>query len=231
MINLWLLRTNGMSRTKNTKSRDCAPTPEEMNLLMNACQNDLDRFILAGAGILGMDKGMIAHFKPVWVERTERTVKIPFKQACDIGVDDQPCSYCKKHGIIQFGVVYWHPKGRTLKNGEFATCRNAVPRYYGYSAWATAVLERFTASYTKFPLSARSINHVLDVLQKRAGLSHRITVHGLRSFAASNYCELFKGDTTKINPVMGWARNSTESSTYIEVYNLRKALDEGKGLI
>ncbi len=220
-----------MTRRPNTRARDCAPTPEEVNKLLNACDNIIERFIVVAGCVVGMDKGMIAHFRTGWVERTTRHIKIPTKQACDIGKNEKPCSYCQKHGIKQLGFIYWHPKGKTMKDGTFGTYRNSKPRYYGFDQGAIQTIEAFCAAYNKFPLSARSINRVLDSLQKRAGLTHRITAHGMRSFAASNICNRLKGDPVKLRAALGWAPGSDQADEYVSVHNLDKALDEGEGLI
>src|SRR3990172_10184630 len=157
-------------RTQNTRAKDCAPTPDEVNKLLNACENIIERFVVVAGCIVGMDKGMIAHFRTSWVERTTRHIKIPSKQGCDVGKNEKPCSYCKKQGIKQLGFIYWHPKGKTLKDGTFGTYRNSVPRYYGFDQSAIQTIEAFCAAYNRFPKSARWIILCLDSLQKKAGL-------------------------------------------------------------
>lgn len=221
-----------MVRTNNTRAKDCAPDIEDANRLKVAAGGDVvNAFIIACAMFLAMDKGMIAHWKKEWVKPWEGKMYIPGRQVCDIGPGGKPCAYCMKHGIIENGLVYWHPKGRTVEQetGEkkFITHRNTEPKEYSLFPYTKETIERMVAAYTKFPLTERTINERLDAMAAGAKVKRRITVHGLRSFAIDNAFEIFLGDEGRVCRFVGWAPNSDMAKEYKNDWNYRNALHEG----
>lgn len=203
-----------MSRKPHTTAKECSPTPEDASKLIQACNDPIDRFILACAMYLGLDKGAIAHFRDSWVVMHENRIKIPDSQSCSK-------SCCKKRRGI------WRPKGKTTKAG-YKTYRNVDSGDYSIFPWATEAIKIFIASYKEFPLSERAINLRLDSMIARAKTSRRITVHGLRSFAASNLSHILKGDISKLCSVMGWEPDSPMAKVYVQQYQLKQAMQEGK---
>lgn len=221
-----------MARTKNTRAKTCAPDIEDANKLKVAAGGDIiNAFIIACAMYLAMDKGMIAHWRKEWVRPWEGKMYIPDRQVCDIGPGGKPCAYCRIHGLVDGGVIFWHPKGRTV-DGEagvkrFITHRNAEPKEYRLFPYTKEAVERMVAAYARFPLSERSINLRLDFMAADAKAKHRLTVHGLRSFAIDNAFEIFQGDVEKVNRFVGWSPNSDMSKEYRNDWSYRIALNEG----
>lgn len=220
-----------MTRKKNTRARDCAPDIEDANKLKVAAGGDIiNVFIIACAMYLAMDKGMIAHWRKEWVKPWEGKIYIPDRQVCDIA-QGKPCSYCRKHGIRENGVIYWHPKGRfvELESGgeKFITHRNDEPREYRLFPYTKEAVERMVAAYANFPLSERAINIRLDAMAAKAQVKRRITVHGLRSFAIDNAFEIFQGEVEKVNRFVGWAPGSEMGKDYMNTWSYRKSLVEG----
>ncbi len=215
-----------MSRKKGTEAKKCSPKPEDAGKLTQVCRDPIDKFILACAMYLGMDKGMIAHWRKEWTVMHENAMEIPSAQKCS-----KPCCNgihkIKGRMIEKDGI--WRPKGKKLKSGEHVTYRNQYPKYYGQFPWAMEVIKGFTGAYDEFPLSGRAINLRLDAMLKRAKLERRVTVHGLRSFAASNASQMVNGDISKLCAIMGWEENSPMAQEYVKIYNLRKTLEENKG--
>lgn len=219
-------------RTKNTSAKNCAPDIEDANRLKVAAGGDIiNAFIIACAMFLAMDKGMVAHWRKEWVRPWEGKMYIPDKQVCDIGPGGSPCSYCKKHGLVENGIVFWHPKGRTVETGaglkNFITHRNTEPREYRLFPYTQETVERMVAAYTRFPLSERGINRRLDAMATKAKVKRRLTPHGLRSFAIDNTFEIFQGDSEKVSRFVGWSPNSDMAKEYRNDWNYRKALVEG----
>ena len=204
-----------MSRKKGTKAIDCSPSPEDANKLIQSCEDPIDKMILAGAMFLGLDKGMIAHLTKTWIILHENIIKIPDSQKCS-----KSCCKEKRKGI-------WRPKGKQSKDG-FVSYRNKYTRYYGNFPWAKEIIKSFFGIYDKFPLSERAINSRLDRMSRRAKLEKHITVHGLRSFAASNYSQMVKGDISKLCALMGWEEGSPMAQEYVKLYDLRQTLEENK---
>lgn len=221
-----------MSRTKNTRAKETAPDIEDANKLKVAAGGDvINVFIIACAMYLAMDKGMMAHWRKEWVRPWEGKMYVPDKQVCDIGPEGSPCNYCRKYGIVEDGVIYWHPKGKTVKfkSGEtkFITHRNAQPREYRLFAYTKEAVERMIAAYSKFPLSEREINRRLDSMAAAAKVKRRLTPHGLRSFGIDNAFEIFQGDVEKVNRFVGWAPGSEMGLAYKNDWSYRKSLIEG----
>jgi len=204
-----------MSRKAGTKAIDCSPTPDDANKLIQACEDVVDKIILASAMYLGMDRGMIAHITKAWNQAQDNSIKIP---------SEQPC----KKSCCSGNKGVWKPKGKIKKNGDHVTYRNKYVRYYGHFPWAKEVIKGFFGAYDLFPLSDRAINLRLDGMIKRANLDKRVTVHGLRSFAASNASQMVKGDISKLCAMMGWEENSPMAQEYVKLYDLRKTLEENK---
>lgn len=216
-----------MTRTKNTTAKNCAPDIEDANKLKVAAGGDIiNAFIIACAMFLAMDKGMIAHWRKEWVKPWEGKMYIPDKQVCDIGEGGSPCSYCRKYGLVENEIIYWHPKGRTV-DGKFTTHRNTKPREYRLFPYTQETVERMVAAYTKFPLSERGINRRLDAMARKAKVKRRLTPHGLRSFAIDNAFEIFQGDAEKVSRFVGWAPGSDMAKEYRNDWNYEKALEEG----
>lgn len=221
-----------MSRTKNSRAKDCAPDIEDANRLKVSAGGDIiNVFIIACAMYLAMDKGMILHWKKEWVRPWEGKIYVPDKQVCDIGPGGKACSYCKKHGLIENGIIYWHPKGRTVTGdtGEkkFISHRNAEPREYRLFPYTKEAVERMIAAYSRFPLTDKGINRRLDTMAAKARVKRRLTPHGLRSFAIDNAFEIFQGDVEKVNRYVGWAPGSDMGIEYKNNWSYRKSLEEG----
>lgn len=216
-----------MTRTKNTRAKNCAPDIEDANKLKVAAGGDvINTFIIACAMYLAMDRGMIVHWKKEWVRPWEGRMHIPDKQVCDVGFDGSPCFYCREHGLNENGIVYWHPKGRTV-GGIFTTHRNTEPREYRLFPFTQEAVERMVAAYSRFPLSEKGINRRLEAIAARVKVKRRLTPHGLRSFAIDNAFEIFQGDAEKVSRFVGWAPGSDMAKEYRNDWNYRKALVEG----
>jgi len=174
-------------------SRDLALTGNELDELFKACFTPREKVVICCLASLGMRVSEVAHLEKTWVDFQRRAVRIPASEVCG-------CGECKRKRWP--GV--WRPKSnasvRTIVYKDFPVCGGVVGHFF--------------AIFEDVGITRQGINKLVSRVAGRTAITTRVTPHGLRATAASNYANAGLS-AQGLREVMGWEELGT-AQAYIK---------------
>ena len=160
-------------------SKENAPSSEEVDMLLEKCENRFEEILIALSGLAGMRESEIAHCRKEWINWQDKVITIPKSQKCS-------CGEC-----VRERDGWWYPKTEVGSRNIYML--KEIRKY----------VEEYFALENGVSCSRQTVYNNIKSIAKRTNIKKEIHPHSLRSSFASRLGDMGVSTTTMMNQ-LGW---------------------------